>query len=68
VLGGEESILWPLFAFNVGLEIGQLAIVIGILLVGAVVCDVGGVRRRYWAMGLSVVTILSGVRMIVERV
>lgn len=68
VLGGEESILWPLFAFNVGLEIGQLAIVIGILLVGAVVCDVGGVKRRYWAMGLSVVTILLGVRMIVERV
>jgi hypothetical protein len=68
VLGGEESIVWPLLAFNVGLEIGQLAIVLGILLVGALVCDVGGVRRRYWAMGLSVMTMLMGVRMIVDRV
>lgn len=68
VLGGEESIVWPLFAFNVGLEIGQLTIVLGILLAGALVCDLGGLSRRYWAMGLSVVTVLSGVRMIIERV
>lgn len=68
VLGSEQSLAWPLFAFNVGLEVGQLAIVLGILAVGAIVCDLGGLRRRHWAMGLSVVTALVGVQMIVARI
>jgi len=68
VLGGEESIVLPLFAFNVGLEVGQIAVVGGILAIGAAVCELGGLRRRYWAMGLSIATVLLGVRMIVDRV
>ena len=68
VLGSEESLAWPLFSFNVGLEVGQLAIVLLILAAGAIVCDLVGLRRRHWAMGLSVVTALVGVQMIVARV
>ncbi len=68
VLGSEANPAWPLFAFNVGLEVGQLAIVLLILAAGAVVCDLAGLRRRHWAMGLSVVTALVGVQMIVARV
>ncbi len=67
VLGGEEGIAWPLFAFNVGLEVGQLAIVLGILVLGTLVCDLAGVPRRHWAMGLSVVAIIAGFRMLIER-
>lgn len=67
VLGGEEGIAWPLFAFNVGLEVGQLAIVLAILGLGALVCDVAGVPRRHWVMGLSVVAVIAGFRMIIER-
>jgi hypothetical protein len=67
VLGGEERIAWPLFAFNIGLEVGQLAIVVAILALGALVCDVAGVPRRRWAMGLSVVAVIAGIQMIMER-
>lgn len=67
ILGGEESILLPLFAFNVGLEIGQLAIVAVVLLAGTLVCDVAGLARRRWATALSLVIVLAGIRMIVER-
>jgi hypothetical protein len=67
VLGREESIAWPLLAFNVGLEIGQLAIVLAILLVSVLVCDVAGLQRRLWAMGLSVVAVVAGCQMIMER-
>lgn len=67
ILGGEESILLPLFAFNVGLEIGQLAIVAVVLMVGTLVCDVAGLARRRWATALSLVIVLAGIRMIVER-
>lgn len=67
VLGGEERIAWPLFAFNVGLEVGQIAIVLAILMMGTLVCDVAGVPRRYWAMGLSVAAVVAGFQMIIER-
>lgn len=68
ILGTEESILLPLFAFNVGLEIGQLAIVACVLLAGALACDVAGVARRRWATALSLVIVLAGIQMIVERI
>ena len=67
VLGGEETILWPLFSFNVGLELGQLCIVAAIVAVGALVCDVAGLARSRWAMAVSLITVLLGVRMLVER-
>lgn len=67
ILGGEESILLPLFAFNVGLEIGQLAIVAAVLLAGAVACEWAGLSRRRWATALSLVSVLAGLQMIVER-
>jgi hypothetical protein len=68
VLGGEESIVLPLFAFNIGLEIGQLAIVASVLLTGAAVCDLGRVPRHRWAMALSLFTAALGTKMILERV
>lgn len=67
VLGAEERIALPLLAFNVGLEAGQMLIVLAVLLAGAVVCDVFGVSRHRWSMGLAVVTTLLGLAMLVER-
>ncbi|MCC6771408.1 MAG: HupE/UreJ family protein [Gemmatimonadaceae bacterium] len=67
ILGGEESILLPLFAFNVGLEVGQLAIVAIVLLAGTLACDVAGLTRRRWATALSIVIVLAGLQMIVVR-
>jgi hypothetical protein len=68
VLGGEESIVLPLFSFNVGLEIGQLLIVASILLLGALVCDVVGLARRRWSAALSALAVGLGLVMIVQRV
>jgi hypothetical protein len=67
ILGGEESIVVPLFAFNVGLEFGQMAIVACVLLAGVLACEVAGLTRRRWATALSVVIVLAGMRMVYER-
>lgn len=48
LLGGEESIIFPLFAFNLGIEAGQLIIVLGILLIGYVVMDVLKMQQIHW--------------------
>lgn len=67
VLGGEESILLPLFAFNVGLETGQLAIVAAILMAGTVACEVAGLPRRRWATALSLLILLASLKMMFDR-
>lgn len=67
ILGGEESIVVPLFAFNVGLEVGQMAIVACVLLAGAIACEGAGLTRRRWATALSALIVVAGVQMIYSR-
>ncbi|MEO7965340.1 MAG: HupE/UreJ family protein [Gemmatimonadaceae bacterium] len=67
ILGGEETIVIPLFAFNVGLEIGQLTIVAAVLALGTLVCDVAGLPRRRWVTVLSAAIALVALKMFIER-
>jgi hypothetical protein len=53
LLGAEESITRPLLAFNVGLEIGQIAILATILAVSHVALSWLGLRPRLWTIILS---------------
>lgn len=53
LLGREESILTPLFAFNVGLEIGQIIIVLMVLGLAFLVVDILRVRKRDWTLIVS---------------
>jgi len=53
LLGKETSITGPLFAFNVGLELGQLAIVFVVLLLSFIATSVLNVSRRDWTFFLS---------------
>lgn len=48
LLGGEESIIFPLFAFNLGIEAGQLIIVLGILLISYIVMDILKMKQIHW--------------------
>jgi len=66
LLGGEESIIFPLFAFNLGIEAGQLIIVLGILVIGYIAMDVLKMKQIQWihfvsgaAVGIAT-TILIG--------
>ena len=53
MLGGEESLLTPLFAFNLGLEIGQLLILGVLLTVSWIMVEVVRLQQRDWVMVLS---------------
>ena len=66
LLGAEHNIIKPLFAFNIGLEIGQMVIMILFLIFSTVFVDFFGVDRRDWKMiissiilGISVTLILG---------
>ncbi len=53
VLDADESLVWLLFAFNVGLELGQLMIVAIILVIAYVVMDILKVKQRTWNIVVS---------------
>ncbi|GIL21910.1 MAG: hypothetical protein BroJett042_04230 [Bacteroidota bacterium] len=53
LLGKSQNIVTPLFAFNVGLELGQLIIVAIFLVAGFVLVQLVGVARRDWRLVIS---------------
>lgn len=53
LFGHETSILKPLLAFNLGLEIGQILIVAVILVINFTITNILNVRRRTWNLILS---------------
>ena len=67
LLGGEESIARPLFAFNVGLEAGQLLIVAAVLLLGVLLPPLLRLSRREWVLFVSGGTVAVALTMIAER-
>jgi HupE / UreJ protein len=53
LLGSEQSIWQPLLAFNIGLELGQLVIVIIVLIISSLLLDVLRVKKHNWNLVLS---------------
>ncbi len=53
ILAEDETILLPLFFFNLGLEIGQMLIVGIFILISFIFVGLGGVSRRDWKMVIS---------------
>ncbi|MDR3094861.1 MAG: HupE/UreJ family protein [Bacteroidales bacterium] len=53
LLSGSSSLIKPLFAFNLGVETGQLIIVLCILILTAVFVNLVRVKQRDWILTLS---------------
>lgn len=53
LLGQETNILLPLLAFNLGLECGQIVIVVIVLSLTSIMVRFAGFQRRDWALILS---------------
>jgi hypothetical protein len=65
MLGGEENIVAPLFAFNIGLELGQILILTVVLLVSTGMVRWAGLARKDWSLVLSGATAGAALLMIV---
>jgi hypothetical protein len=66
LLGQEESILTPLFAFNVGLEIGQLMIVAIILGISYLIVNILQAPRKAWIFVVSGLAALVSLKLMYE--
>ena len=67
MLGAEEHILMPLFAFNLGIEAGQMFIVIAVLLFSLLLTSVFGIVRRTWNFFISSAVFGIAFLMSIER-
>ena len=65
ILGRDKNIISQLFAFNIGLELGQIIIVVILLVSGLIVVDLLGVSRRDWKMVIS--SAVAGIALILIK-
>ena len=67
LLGGEKSMVLPLFSFNLGIEAGQILIVACILIVTMIVVDLLKFPRRDWHLLLSGAGLGISLVLMIER-
>jgi hypothetical protein len=65
ILGKSQHIVSPLLAFNIGLEFGQIIVVILFLATSFILVDLIGVSRRDWKMVLS--SAIGGIALILMK-
>jgi hypothetical protein len=67
MLSKQESVLFPLFSFNIGLEIGQLFIVIGIMLFSLALTFIFKIKQKNWIFFISAAVFGIAFIMAIER-
>lgn len=67
MMAKDQSIGWSLFGFNIGLEAGQIVVVMIILLISYLVVNTAKLNRKWWVWTVSVFALIMSVKMIWER-
>lgn len=67
MLAKSQTIGFPLFSFNVGLEVGQLIVVTIILLVSFFLVNKIGLQQKWWVRVLSTVSFLVALTIAIQR-
>ena len=68
MLAKEQSIVIPLLGFNVGLEIGQIAVVIIILSIFYILSTFLKLKKKHWVMLVSAPILVVSLKMAIERI
>lgn len=67
MLAEEQNILTPLLGFNIGLELGQVLVVLIILLVEFLLIRFFKLKKMHWMIFASAVTLLISSKLCIER-
>lgn len=67
IMAGDQNLGWSLFGFNVGLEVGQIVVVIVLLLLAHLVMRGLKINRREWVIFLSAAVFSLSLKMVLER-
>ena len=66
LLGKSNNIVVELLAFNLGLELGQIVIVLSFLLISFIFIDLFGIKRRDWVLIISSIIIGLSLTLMME--
>ena len=67
LLGQEKNIVMPLFSFNLGIEIGQILVVVVIMILTFLAVDLLRFRRREWNVMLAGAGLGISLVLMIER-
>lgn len=67
MMAKEQSLLVPLLGFNLGLEVGQIAVVLVLLIVIFILLNIFRINRRDWIMFVSSAVFALALKMALER-
>jgi hypothetical protein len=68
LLGREESIIGPLFSFNLGLEAGQLVIVACVLLISVILQRFTKAERKHYSLFVSSAVCVIALVLLIQRI
>ena len=68
MIGQEENKLYPLIEFALGIEVAQIIIVLGILILGSLLQNLFKVDKRDWILVGSSIVIGFAIQMMADRV
>jgi len=68
MLAEDQQLGWSLFGFNVGLEAGQIVVVLVLLLLTQLITGLLRANRREWVLFLSGGVFLMSLKMALERI
>ncbi|MDA3952826.1 MAG: HupE/UreJ family protein [Bacteroidales bacterium] len=67
LLGLESNIIKPLFAFNLGIELGQMIIVLIFFIITSVITDLLKLNKRNWTITLSGISVIVSLMLSIMR-
>jgi len=68
MLASDQNLGWSLFGFNVGLEVGQIVVVLVLLLIAHLFVNILKVNRREWVIFLSSAVFALSLKIALERI
>ena len=68
MLAKDQNLGWSLLGFNLGLEVGQIVVVMMILLIAHIIVNVIRVKRKEWVIFLSALVLGLAFKIAVERI
>ncbi len=67
-MGLNAVIVYPLFAFNLGVELAQVCFLLLFVSLGYLLVDKGKLKHKYWVIAISLFTALTSLYWIVESI
>lgn len=68
MMAAEQKILIPLIGFNIGLELGQIVVILIVMSLYFVFAKVLKGQKKYWILGISLIALIWSLKMCVERI